>query len=430
MRRTSTICAVFALLRENPEFRKLWLSQVVSSAGDWFNRMAVLALIGDLGGPNFGTGLGALFAVEVTLRLLPTAIFSPLAGPIADRFSRRLVMIITDFMRAAVVLCFLFVDDPSELPLLYMLLFAQMSIGIFFDAARSASVPNTVSQEDLHAAYTLSAATWSMMLALGAALGGLLLSVVGISGVFIIDATTYLVSAVFVVWLRLPPTPAPEAPLHWADILLMRDLRRAVRHLSERQALPFSLAKCFWGACGGFIVMLSIAGKVRFAPLFGEEAAAAGFATSLLYTARGVGTGVGPILSRRLFGKNDRALLRQIFTGYFVGALGYALFAPLESFPLALCAIVLAHCGGSALWVGSTTGWQRKIDDAFRGRSFSVEFLLVTVSFTIGALATGALYDATGSIEQTIWAACGAVVAGGLAWRALAARLSKAGAEA
>ena len=181
--------------------------------------------------------------------------------------------------------------------------------------------------------------------------------------------------------------------------------------------------RCFWGACGGFIVMLSITGKVRFGPLFGEEAAAAGLATSLLYMARGVGTGIGPVLSRRIFGQSDRGLLRQIFAGYFVGAIGYALFAPLESLPLALLMLVLAHCGGSALWVGSTTGWQSKIDDSFRGRSFSVEFLLLTVSFTIGALGTGALYDSTASIELSIWAACAAVVLGSLVWRTLAGRI-------
>jgi len=116
--------------------------------------------------------------------------------------------------------------------------------------------------------------------------------------------------------------------------------------------------------------------------------------------------------------------LRQIFTGYIVGAVGYALFAPLESLPLALLMIVFAHSGGSALWVGSTTGWQRKIDDSFRGRSFSVEFLMLTISFTIGALATGALYDWNGSIQETVWAACAAVVVGSLIWRALALRLS------
>jgi predicted MFS family arabinose efflux permease len=414
---------VFAVLKNNPEFRKLWLSQVVSSAGDWFNRMALLALIGDLGGPSFGQGLGALFAVEIALRLLPTALFSTVAGPIADRLSRRGVMITTDLLRAGIVLGFLLVDEANELPLLYGLLFAQMSVGIFFDAARSASVPNTIPPEDLHDAYTLSAATWSMMLALGAALGGLLLTIVGLAGVFILDAATYLVSAAFVVWLRLPPTPRAEEPLTWKDVLLVRDLRRAVRHLRERGALPFTLAKCFWGACGGFIVMLSITGKVRFGPLFGEEAAAAGLATSLLYMARGVGTGIGPVLSRRIFGQSDRGLLRQIFTGYLVGAIGYAFFAPLESLPLALLMLVLAHCGGSALWVGSTTGWQSKIHDSFRGRAFSVEFLLLTVSFTIGALGTGALYDRTTSIELSIWVACAAVVLGSLVWRALAERI-------
>ena len=416
---------MFAVLKDNPEFRKLWLAQVVSSAGDWFNRMAVLALIGDLGGPSIGQGLGALFAVEFTLRLLPTALFSPVAGPIADRLSRRGVMITTDILRAGIVLGFLLVDEAHELPLLYGLLFAQMSVGIFFDAARSASVPNTIPPESFHDAYTLSAATWSLMLALGAALGGFLLTIVGLTGVFLLDAVTYLVSAVLVVWLRLPAIQAPQEPMTWKDVLLVRDLRRAVRHLSERGALHFSLAKCCWGACGGYIVMLSVVGKVRFAPLFGEEAAAAGLATSLLYMARGVGTGVGPVITRRVFGQTDEGLMRQIFTGFLVGASGYALFAPLESLPLALLMIVFAHSGGSALWVGSTTGWQRKIDDSFRGRSFSVEFLLLTISFTVGALATGALYDWNSSIEETLWVDCVAVVLGSLIWRSLAAKLSR-----
>ena len=169
--------------------------------------------------------------------------------------------------------------------------------------------------------------------------------------------------------------------------------------------------------------MISIIGKVRFAPLFGADAAAAGLATSLLYMARGVGTGIGPIFARRFSGGSDQALLRQIFTGYFVGAFGYAIFAPLESLPLALAAIIFAHCGGSALWVASTTGWQRKIDDSFRGRSFSFEFILLDVSFTVGAIATGAIYDSTGSIEKATWITCGAVITGGLVWRVLASRI-------
>ena len=228
---------MFKVLRENPEFRKLWFSQVISSAGDWFNRMAILALIGELGGPSLGQGLGALFAIEITFRLLPTALFSAVAGPIADRFSRRGVMITTDLLRAGIVLGFLLVDETHELPLLYGLLFAQMSVGIFFDAARSASVPNTIPPEDFHDAYTLSAATWSMMLALGAALGGILLTVVGLAGVFILDAATYLVSAAFVVWLRLPPAPRTDERMTWGDVLLVRDLRRAVRHGLRRGVL-------------------------------------------------------------------------------------------------------------------------------------------------------------------------------------------------
>ena len=152
---------MLALLRRYPDFRRLWLAQVVSQGGDWLSRMAVLALIGSLGGSAAGAGVGALFGVELALRLLPTAVFGPLAGAVADRVSRRALMVTTDIARAGIVLLMLFVDEPGELPVLYVLVFAQMGLAIFFNAARAAALPSTVSGDDLHGAYTLSAATWS-----------------------------------------------------------------------------------------------------------------------------------------------------------------------------------------------------------------------------------------------------------------------------
>ena len=113
--------------------------------------------------------MGLLFGVEIVIRMLPYALLSPIAGPVADRLPRRLLMVTADLLRAGVVLCYLSIDEPGELPWLYTLMVAQMSLAIFFDSARSASVPNTVPKEELHEAYALSAATWSTMLALGAA---------------------------------------------------------------------------------------------------------------------------------------------------------------------------------------------------------------------------------------------------------------------
>ena len=72
----------------------------------------------------------------------------------------------------------------------------------------------------------------------------------------------------------------------------------------------------------------------------------------------------------------------------------------------------MAHMGGSAQWVGSTTYWQRRIDDAFRGRVFATEFLLMTLAFSVFSLVSGLLYDATGSLETVLLTLIGATVVG------------------
>jgi len=397
---------MLAVVRRNPRFRRLWIAQLISQGGGWFNRVAVLTLISELGGQT--EAYGALFAVELAIRLLPTAFFTPLAGPLADRLPRKLLMIGADLSQALLVLGFILVDEPHELPLLYGLLFANMSVGIFFESARSASVPNTLPADELHEAYALSAASWSMMLALGAMLGGFAVNLVGVRGVFLIDSLTYLTSALLLVGLALPPTPTQPDPFRWGDVLLLRELRRALGHVRELGLVPALLAKAAWGGAGGYIVMLSVAGSTRFGkqhlagtPEADDPSAVAGriaFATGALLCARGLGTGIGPILGRRLFGTSERALLRQIAVSFVLASGCYACFGPAPTLPLAFLFVTLAHMGGSTIWVCSTTLWQRRVDDAFRGRVFALEFLWMTLSFTAGGWLGGALYDSSGSI--------------------------------
>ena len=110
---------MLGVVRRNPRFRRLWTAQVITQGGDWLNRMAVLALIGELGSAGAAAGVGALFGAELAIRLLPTALLSPLAGPVADRLPRKALMIASDLLRVAIVLGYLLVDEPGELPLLY-----------------------------------------------------------------------------------------------------------------------------------------------------------------------------------------------------------------------------------------------------------------------------------------------------------------------
>lgn len=414
------------VVRRNPQFRRLWLAQVVSEAGDWLNRIAILGLIGALGGPAVEgdgavVGLGLLFGIEIVTRMLPSALAGPIAGPIADRVSRRALMIAADLVRAGIVLCYLFIDGEGDLPLLYGLLISQMATSMFFNAARSAAVPNTVPPADLHAAYVLSAATWSTMLSVGAFLGAIVVRAVGVNGVFVLDALTFVASACLM--LRLDAGRAPVHPERFRvrDILLFTDMRLGLAHVRKLGLLWPVLTKAFWGGAGGYLVLLSLTANERFSSGASPEVAAgaAGTAVGLLYCARGVGTGVGPILARRVFGEDDAALRRQITGGFVVGATGYLLLAAAPTLWIALLVVVFAHAGGSALWVGSTLLWQRRIEDRFRGRVFAIEFFMMTLAASISGLATGLYYDVTGSLEGSLVAVSCVVLVMGALWSVL-----------
>ena len=143
------------LLRFNSDFRKLWLGQLVSNAGDWFNQIAVLGLVTTLTGS--GLAAGFLFFVDS----IPNALITPWAGAVADRFDRKRLMIITDVLRAAISLCMVLIDDPEHVPFIYVLSALLVILSAFFYPAQQAAIPNLVRRKNLLTANAISAATWA-----------------------------------------------------------------------------------------------------------------------------------------------------------------------------------------------------------------------------------------------------------------------------
>ena len=181
----------FELLQKNKPFRNLWFGQVVSELGDWLNSIAIYALILRL------SDSGMAMAGAMMAKLLPIVLVSPIAGVVVDRVSRKAVMIVSDLLRFIVVLGFLFVEDQSTLWFIYALVVIEISLSGFFEPARSAIIPSLVPREHLVTANALSGSTWSVMLAFGAALGGVIVSLFGIRVAIVIDASTLLISAWF-----------------------------------------------------------------------------------------------------------------------------------------------------------------------------------------------------------------------------------------
>ena len=393
-----------ALLRGNREVRLLWGGTLVSLFGDWFNTLALYRLVLDLTGSE--TALGGVFLTK----LLPLALASPIAGVLADRLDRRRLMVGADLVRAAIVLGFLFVRDAEDLWLLYTLAAAQIAVSAAFTPAKNAVVPLITDKGELLTANALLSATWSIMLAVGAAAGGPVVDAFGTDVVFWLDAGTYLVSAALIVAMRIPARTVEKAA-GGAVRSGVRQIAEGWRYLRERPDVGrIALSKATWGLGGGGLVFaLALLGDGLF-----PSAGTTGI--GLLFAARGLGTGLGPVIARSAFRDARRwpAVLAGCIVASGLGYLGIAWAGDLRWVVAGL--VVFAHAASGANWVLSTTLLQERTEDAFRGRVISTDWLLVTLVESASILAASALVEAGVALAAVIGGLALLEIAGALAW--------------
>jgi Na+/melibiose symporter-like transporter len=372
------------LLRRNRAFRQLWLGQVVSQMGDWFDTIALYTIILNL------TGSGRDVGLLLVARFVPSFLFGPLSGVVADRFSRQRIMIVTDILRALVVLGFLFVRRADQLWIIYVLTVFQLGLSTFFEPAKTAAIPSIVEDRELVAANAISSVTWSVMLTLGAAIGGLITGWFGTNAAFILDAASYLLSAALIASIRVQKRRKRERQkLTVGRALGITETIEGIRYVKDRpRVLALLLVKPAWGLGGGILTLLAVFGE-RIFPV--GKSAATGI--GVLFAARGIGTAVGPIVARRMAGEVDRRMQAWIGIAFLIGGAFYIAFGSATSFVFALIMLGVAHCGGSILWVFSTVLLQRAVEDRFRGRVFAAELALLTLTMAASNYTTGELLD-------------------------------------
>jgi predicted MFS family arabinose efflux permease len=372
------------LLRRNRSFRQLWLGQVVSQMGDWFDTIALYTIILRL------TGSGRNVGLLLVARFVPSFLFGPISGVVADRFSRQRIMIVSDILRAWVVLGFLFVRRPDQLWIIYVLTVFQLGLSTFFEPAKTAAIPSIVEDRELVAANAISSVTWSAMLTIGAAVGGFITGWFGTDVAFILDAATYLLSAALIARIRVPKRKKRERQkVTLGRLLGTKETIEGIKYVKDRpRVLAALLVKPAWGIGGGILTILAVFGE-RIFPV-GKDAAQG---IGVLFAARGIGTAVGPIVARRLSGEGNRRMQASIGIAFLIAGIFYVLFGSATSFIFALVVLGIAHCGGSILWVFSTVILQRAVDDNFRGRVFAAELALVTLTMAASNYVTGELLD-------------------------------------
>jgi MFS family permease len=284
----------------------------------------------------------------------------------------------------------LFIHSPQLVWLIYVLTAIQMAGQGFFFPARNAILPDVTSQHELGAANAPSSATWSVMLALGSALGGVFSGIWGIYPTFILDALTFFVSAIILSrMVYIPPVALGDS-----DKSIQGAFRQYFDGLNYlRNHVDILLIALHKTANGLLVASAFQVIQVTIAEQYFPMGEGGGTSLGLIYVATGIGTGVGPILARYYAGDNNRPLRIAIIWGYIVTSIGLVITATLANFPVVLIGAFLRGFGGGIVWVQSTQLLMQLVPVEVRGRVFSTEFAMSTLANAIAAGIAGALLD-------------------------------------
>ena len=389
------------LLRHNRDFRLLYAGTLISLGGDWFLTVALLDLVLSL------TGSATLASLMLLCQSLPIFIVTPLAGHVVDRVDRRKLMIVVDVVRTGACLLPLLARTPALLPFAYAGVIVIAVGSSYFEPASQAALPNLVTAEELAPANVLMGSTWGTMLAVGAAIGGVVTMRFGRDVAFIVDAVSFLVSALILAMMRTPFSERlavgrwplaegdPDRPTaNRQQPTLIESIRETLRYArTHPRVLALLTSKGGYGVGAGVVAMLSVFGKEVFH--------AGAFGIGLLFAARGLGALLGPFLIRWASAR-DELMYRLITVSVLVFGAGYIGLGLSRTLLFGAIAIFIAHLGGGAQWQTSTYGLQREVPDWIRGRVFAADYGFVTLTMAVSSLVAGILSDRLGPMIATV----------------------------
>lgn len=402
----------YRLVRINANFRRVWFSQMVSNLGDWFGVLAVYALIIEFSGSELLLGL------IIVIKMMSFAVFSPFAGYIADRFDRRMLMIVCDFGRGFAVLSFLFVREPELLWLIYVMTAVQMMFAAVFEPAKQSSIPNITSPEELVRANILSNLSWSIIFTSGMGLGGLATAAFGTDAVFVMNGLGYILSTIFIFRATIP---------HVRDAATLESLRDPIKGIMDGYRYLWKTGRVYRPAMAKGGMTIFMGGLVYMLILISDQVLLMGSAgLGLLYAARGAGTAVGPVLHRK-YASNENRWVAGMGAAMVIAGLFYFGVGLTASLWVMMTLVFLSHIASGANWVSSTVLLQKRAPDAFRGRVFSAEFLLFTVAQSLSTLAVSLLLEFNIlELQTAVMLFSASLVLTGIIWLLTVARREKA----
>lgn len=361
---------VRALLRDHPDFRRMWLSLMLSSFGDW---LGMLAKLGTAAGLTVGDATQTSVAVSTVfiLQLAPAALLGPLAGALADRLDRRLTMVVGDLLRFAL---FISIPIAGSLTWLFVATLLIELVTLFWGPAKDATVPNLVPARKLEVANQISlVATYGSAPVAGLAfilltlLTGVLDNLLpflrgGQSDLAMyVNALTFLVAAAVIWRLDIPPREVRPREGGLAPTL-GRDIVEGWRFVGRSpllRGLVFGMLVAF--GAGGVVLGLGRA----FVTSLGAGDPGYGVVVMAVFAGVALGVWQGP---RWLAGLSRR---RTFGLALSLAGVSLVLVALVGNIVVAsLFVVALGLCTGLA-YVSAYTLLGLEVDDDVRGRTFA-----------------------------------------------------------
>ena len=355
------------LLRRNRSFRRLWIGQVISELGNWFNFIAALGLVRVV-----SNAAPEVTTIVLISRLVPFTLFAPLAGAFVDRWSRRTVMIVTDIVRVVIALGFLLVRGPEDLWIAYVCTAALSFFGTFFEAAKNAAVPNITGERDLLAGNALMFSSRFLLMSVGAALGGWTAAHVGYKAAFIINALSFFASA-YSVWLVPEEETRSQKVVSDEPKSLYRgywsDMREGWSYIVSHAPVATILGiNILWATGGG--AMNLIADRLGALEFAGQNGTSPDSAVAAFYFAGGFGLFIGMMIARRVGAFFELRKRTVAFIGWSLAIQGvfYALAGVMPTLVGACIFVAISRVLLGAEFAVQETLLMRLVPDHLRGR--------------------------------------------------------------
>jgi len=364
-----------------PAFRKLWNTMVLSSFGDWLGLLATTALAQELAGGNYKKANFAIAGVFI-VRLVPAVILGPIAGVIADRFDRRRLMIVCDFLRFAFCLSIPIVHTYFWL---YTATVIIETITLFWSPAKDASVPNMVPKEKLESAnqMTLLASYGSAPIAalMFSLLAGVSATISSFASkrftstselALYIDAATFLYTA-WVVY-RLQSIPRGPASASAVNDNVFKSLIEGFKFVAKSKVINGLI----FGMLGAFFAAGAVIGLARtFVGDLNAGDAAYGILFAAVFTGLAIGIWAGP----KIFAQFSR---RRIFgAALTVSSFFLVILSSVSNMVLAILLTVILGAFAGLSWVTGFTMLGLEVDDEVRGRIFAFVQSLIRISLVL-----------------------------------------------